>query len=401
MPDLPVISPTTVSSYTATTLKPDFSRILTLDYENDYPFTTFQGQVPQEKATGSKFNFFVGRRIPRTTTAAGAVTVGGSAGATVTINVATGTGQYFSIGDLIFVPSAVFDSTHTNRYIVTAISTDALTVYPNDPAKIAQAIADTATLYRFSMSIKEGSSGRAPIQTVPTQYTQNIHTFEDYGRVNRQTNESETWTMEREILRVRNEKRIEHMQNIEAGSLFSDISEDRTVAGSNQNPRYTQNGAFRLISTNAYTYSSAMSQNGLYNFMAQVHRPGFTVGNMRLVFASMGAMNEFNKLFVGALRIQPSEGTMSWGVNFTQITYLGITWKFILTQKISEIADGAALVVAPSLVSRKVLIPTEFRENVQNPKDNFLESGWISCNALKLGLEEANGLILPDTLVGL
>lgn len=394
MPDVPALAGTTVSSQNATNLKPDYSKVLTLDFENEFPFTTFMGQVKQEQATGSQFNFFVGRRIPRQTTNSGGVTQG-AAGAVKTCTVATGYGQYFSVGDLIYAPASTFNGSLTNRLIVSAIAGDALTVYPNDLSKGIAAITSGDTLYRFSASIKEGSSGRAPIQTVPTLYTQNIQTFEDYGRVNMQVQDSETWTVEKEIARVQREKRIEHVQNMESSYFLADGSLDTTVLGSTANPRYSQKGLLTLLTTNSYSYGTSMTQEGLYNFVSTVQKPAYAPGNTRLVFASIGCMSALNKLFVSALRIQPAEGMMAWKVNFTQINWLGFTWKFILVPTLSLYLDGYGFVLHPNCVSRKVLHETEFKRNVANPKDNFIEPGWVSCNAIKLALEEAQGIIKP------
>ena len=391
--DVPAIN-AQVGSYGATTLKPDYSKVLTTDYDNEVPFTAFMGQIPSEKATGSKFNFFVGRRIPRSTTNNGGTGEGATAGAAVTINVAANTGAYFSNGDMIYAPSSTESTTRTNRYIVISISTDALTCRPNDLTKYAAAQTTGDTLYRFSASMKEGSEGRSAIQTVPTLYTQYIQTFEDYGRVNDQTEFSDTWIQEKEVARITREKRFEHIQNREGAYFLSTLGEDRTVVGADITPRYTQAGLFSLIKTNTYTYGSAMSQSGLYNFMAAVHKPAHSHGNVRYVFASIGAMNQFNKLFTSALRIQPAQGQMEWRVNFQQIDYLGFTWKFILTPTLSTFYDGAAVVVSPSLVGKKTLIPTEFRPNVQIAKANYREFGWRTSDAVKLALEEANGLIV-------
>jgi hypothetical protein len=313
----------------------------------------------------------------------------------MTLPVTSGTGKYFMIGDLIYFPSGTYSASLTNVGLVTAVSTDSLTVYPNDLTKGLAATTTGDTIYRVSASTKEGSEGRNAIQTVPTEYTQYIQTFEDYGRVNDQVELSDTWINEKEVARVTREKRFEHIQNIEGASFFSDLSEDRTVAGDGTAPRYTQKGAFHILSTNSYSYGTAMTQAGLYNFMAAVHKPAHTLGNVRYVFASIGLMNAFNKLFTSALRIQPAEGEMAWRVNFTQITYLGFTWKFFLTPTISYFYDGAGIVVAPQQIGKKVLIPTEFRPNVQIAKASYREFGWRTSMALKLAIEEGGGYIVP------
>lgn len=396
MADVPTVySNRPLDSTLTGTLNIDFSSDLTLDHESEVPLLTMLNKLASERKATNIFKFAIGRFAPRTSLVSGAETEK-AAGAAMTVDVTPGTGVYFLAGDLVEFSGVTEDATHKNLGIVTAVATDALTVYgyklDGSTAYGLPAVADGATIRRIGSAMIEGSSGRYSSQTIPTVYTQYCQIFEDYFDVTRIQAENRQYTGP-ERTRLREEARKKHAVDQEYSAYFSRLGIDVATTSSTGKPRYTMNGSFAYITSNVLTYGADLDADELYDFMVDVHNPMYSGGNKRLVLASGDLLGSVNKLATAAIQITVRETT--WGPNITAVQFAGKIWEFVEAPALSEARPGEGLLVHPAYMKKGELIPTEYRMNVQNPIDNFYKDGFISAWGLEFRLEEVMGWIKP------
>jgi len=390
MADVPVTyTGRPIDSSAGTTTNIDFSSDLTLDHESEVPLLTLLGKLKSESTATHSFKFAVGRFAPRRTTCNGGV-VAGVVGATATLNVAAGKGVYFVAGDVLEVPDTYNDATHTNQLYVVSVATDALTVRAYDPATYGVCTIDADAIVRkLHSAMVEGSSGRNSQQTVPTVYENYCNSFEDYFDVTRIQAANRQYTGP-ERTRLREEARKKHALDQEYASFFSKKVADTSTTGK---PRYQMSGLISQISTNVLQYGADLSHEELYDFMTQVHNPAYTGGNKRIVLASGDLLGSINKLVNQYLRITPGE--TKWGPSITEVTFAGKVWQFIEAPVLSEARSGWGVVIHPMFLKKRVLIPTMYEMNVQNPIDKFYKDGFYSVWGLEVRLEEVFGIIKP------
>lgn len=378
-----------LDSTAGTTIDIDFSSDLTLDHESEVPLLALTSKLKGEKTETVEFKFAIGRFAPRKSTANGAVSAVAATNST-TLNVATSTGVYFLEHDVIEVPDTNVDATHSNQLYVVSVSSDALTVRAYDQANYGVcAIDDGAIVTVLFNAMKEGSSGRSSRQTVPTVYTQYCNSFEDYFDITRIEEANRHYTGP-ERSRLREEARKKHALDHEYAYWFSKKVKDVTTTGK---PRYQMDGVIEQIKTNVLGYGATLQDTQLFDFMTQIHSPMYSGGMKRMVFASASIMGMINKMVTNAIRITPKE--TSWGPMISQMNFAGYTWEFIQTPTLSNARDGWAVVVHPSYLKRRVLIPTTYEMNVQNNIDKFSKDGFYSVDAVEVRMEELFGVIKP------
>lgn len=371
----------------------DFSRDLTLDHETEVPLLTLVSKLRSEKTETNVFKFAIGRFAPRTTTANGAVTAAAVAAST-TLNVATGFGVYFTVGDTIEAVSAATDATHSGQLIISAISTDALTVYSSDPTYGVAGIPDGSVIRRLFANVSEGHAGGVgSSQTIPTVYTQYCTNFETYFDVTKIQAENRQYTGP-ERTRLREEARKKHALDHEyAYFLSKKVASAVTGYGATGAPLNAMDGIINQISSNTLKYGANLDQNALFDFLTQVHNPMYSGGVKRMVLASGDLLGQINKLSTPSLRITPKETT--WGPMISEIQFAGKVWEFIEAPVLSEARPGWGVVVHPSFLKKRVLVPTRYEMNLQNPIDKFYRDGFWSVDAVEFRLEEVGGYLYP------
>lgn len=370
------------------TLDIDFSRELTLDHETEVPLLTLLSKLRSEKTETSTFKFAVGRFAPRTSTVSGNVSSPG-VGTSTTVNVATGTGVYFVPWDVVEFPNGSPSGVLVTQGYISAITTDALTVYPYKAAGNLQAISDGDVIRRVGSATREGDSGRNSSQTIPTVTTGYVQTFEDYFDVTRINSENRQYTGP-ERTRLREEARKKHALDHEYAYFLSLVTQDTTTTGK---PRQQMSGLIEQISTNTLTYGASLDQNAFFDFITSVHNPMYSGGVKRMVLASGDFLGSINKLTTPSLRITPRETT--WGPMISEIQFAGKVWEFVEAPVLSEARPGWAVVIHPAYLKKRVMFPTRYEMNVQNPIDKFYRDGFYSVDALELRLEELTGLCKP------
>lgn len=367
----------------------DFSRDLTLDHESEVPLLTLVSKLRSEATETNQFKFAIGRFAPRTSTVSGAVNAT-TAPTAATVNVATGTGVYFVENDVVEFPDSTEDATHTFQGVVTAVSSDQLTVQPYKPATYGMAaIADGATIRKLYSSMKDGSSGRSSQQTIPTVYTQYCNSFEDYFDVTRIQAQNRQYTGP-ERTRLREEARKKHALDHEYAYFLSRIAADTTTTG---HARYHMDGLNAQISSNSLTYGATLTPDSLFDFMTSVHNPMYSGGVKRMVLASGDLMGQINKLAISSIRIVPK--ATSWGPMISEMAFAGKIWEFVEAPVLSEARPGWGFVIQPAFLKKRVMFPTRYEMNVQNPIDKFYKDGFYSVDAIEVRLEEIFGRMKP------
>lgn len=396
MADVPVVYYNRPIDTTAgTTINIDFSSDLTLDHETEAPLITLLSKLKDETVETHEFKFAIGRFAPRTSLANGAE-VASAVGASTTLTVDNG--EYFLQGDIIEVPSDHNDATHTNQLIVIDITGNDLTVKAYDPATYGVCTIDDDDIVRvISSGMKEGSSGRASRQTVPTVYNQYVHTQEDYYDVTRLQSRNRQYT-DPERTRLREEARKKHAVDAEYAAYFSkkvkDVTSGGTGGGSTGHPRYQMDGLEAQITTNALTYGAALADTELFGFMTDVHNPSYSGGMKRTVFASGDLIEQVNLMASAAIRITTKDTT--WGPMINEVQFAGKTWQFIESPVMSEARAGWGFVCHPGYLKKRTFWSTVHEMNVQNPIDKFYKDGFYSVWALEVRLEEIFGVIKPS-----
>jgi hypothetical protein len=376
-----------MDSTAGTTINIDFSKDLTLQHESEVPLLTLLSKLKTQKTETNEFKFAIGRFAPRISTANGAV-VAGAVGATKTLTVVNG--AYFTIGDTIEVPDTYDDATHTSQLYISAISTNDLTVRAYDPATYGVCtIDDGSVVRRIAPGMIEGSSGTNSSQTVPTVYSQYCQSYEHYFDVTTIQDANRQYTGP-ERTRLREEARKKHAVDQEYSLFLQKKVKDTTTTGK---PRYQQDGLIAQISSNVLNYGASLTDTELYDFMTDVHSPMYSGGNKRMVLASADLLGDVNKMATDAIRITTRDTT--WGPNITEVQFAGKVWQFIEAPTLSDARPGWGIVIHPSYMKLRTLIPTRYEMNVQNPIDKFYKDGFYTVQAIEVRLEEVFGVIRP------
>ena len=388
---------TPANTVTGNTINVDFSSTLTKDHESETPLTALLTRLSSKPALTHQYKFPVGRFAPRTATVSALVAASAVAAASTIL--LSDYGEYFLPGDVIEIQnnSSNDDATHVSQGIVTAVSSDTLTVKAYDPATYGVSLIPAGAIVRVMFSaMMEGSSGRPSRQTIPTVYENYVQTFEDYYNVTNLQAQNRQYIMP-ERVRLREEKRIQHALDIEnalwLAKKVKDVTSGGTYGGSTYKPVYQMDGIIAQISSNSLTYGASMSQDELFDFMRTMHSPQYSGGNRRTVFASADLLAQVTKLPMSLVRI--STTTTSWGLTITNTEFMGFNWQWILTPALTDARSGWGIVTHPQFMRLRPFIPTTFKMNVQGNKDNYFEDGFLTATSVEVTLEELFGVIKP------
>lgn len=372
-----------IDSTIGTTNEVDFSRDLTLDYESEVPLLALTNRLKSARTFSHIYKFAVGRFAPRTSPTTAAVTAT-AVGVSATIPVTNG--EYFNVGAVVEVPSINDDATHTSQLYITAVSGNNLTARPYKPGTFGvSAIADGATVRYLFTATEEGSEGTPAHQTVPTVYEQYVQIFEDYFRVTNIQDLNRQYT-DPERSRLREEKRKKHAIDQELAMYYALKVQDTSTSGA---PRYQMDGLDAQIKENITTYGAQLIDTELYAAMMDIHSPAYSGGDKRLVLASASVLSDVNKMSLTAIRISTKETT--WGPNITQIQFAGFNWGFVHAPMITQTRDGDAFIIHPMFIRKRWMQQSVLRQNVQVPKANYVEDGFITISSVEVRLSEVFG----------
>ena len=387
-----------ISTPYGTTNRIDFSSVLTLDHETEVPLLTLMNKLPDDPTDSYKFQFAVGRFAPRTDTLHGAVSgeVSGTDESYIVHN-----GSYFNEGDVVEV---ITTSTGVKvQLIVLAVSGNTPTCRAANPAAATPQCDDDSVIRVLYPAMREGSSGRNSLQTVPTVYENYVHIFEHYFDVTNLMNLQAQYTHP-ERVRLREESRKRHAVDQEYAYFFSEKIADTTTSvgggasaygGSAGKPRYQMDGLVtQADNVNTLTYGASLADSELFGFMTDVHNPAYSGGTKRLVLASGDLMEQVQLMANNAIRIATKDST--WGPAISEVQFgNGKVWQFLEAPVLSEARPGWGVVVHPAYMKRRTMQSTIYKMNVQNPIDNFTKDGFVTITSMCVLLPEIFGVIKP------
>lgn len=290
-------------------------------------------------------------------------------------------GSYFSIGDVVNIPRT------GERVRVTNVVTNTLTIVRSVGTTAAAALLDNDDLQIIGNSYAEGASAGAEKshqETYPFNYTQIVRT--PFGVTGTQ-NESENYTGP-DKPRLRAEKSIEHMIDIERTVLFGEREID--TASTNQPIRYT--GGFLFWATsNAKDFGGVMTEAELEDWCEDLFH--YTGGSdTRVIMAAPLPISVLDMLGVARLQLMPKDQTL--GLSVKQFTTSHGTL-MITKHRLLETGPtsgqgygGHMLAVEPNALTYRFMRnrDTKLRMDIQANdldgwKDEYLtEVGWQVAN---------------------
>lgn len=233
--------------------KVDMEDMITmLDTDEQQFMTATRGRkITNQDAINPKCEWLEDQYMPRVTTVSGAQTSGDTS-----IEVATGTGQYFRAGDLVRV------QTTNEAFRVSSISTDTLTVTRGIGGVAAAAISDGDQVVIVSNAANEGATlgtrlvtktaagfNYCQISRHPFGYTETAIATSYYGGSQPEREESKKW--------------VEHLRSLEASMFFG----PRGIDTSGSEPRRYSGGALEFISTYVKNAAGALTKANFDLFM--------------------------------------------------------------------------------------------------------------------------------------
>lgn len=368
----------------------DYRLQLIRQRESAAPFLSLMLNINSEPTLTHEFRMFETRPNPKKANSSGATARQKNG----TLNVATGKGSYFQIGDILRAKGVVAAAGETVEMIITAITDDALTVKANTNTTddfFAAAIPDGTEIQVWGHSVAQGALSAKPNASKPLRHSFYTQIFEHSYKVTKTAANNRLYgAPERD--RLRGEKEIEHIVEIEKSLLQSDGILDT----SGTEPRTTLTGLMNQISSNVLETGGTLTADLLFDFMTDVHKYKYaTDGKMsrRLVITSSKVLSDVNKIALATRRTLDVVNV--YGVDVSKMVWAGRTWDFVEDPILSDFLDGYAIVLQPRYVKLREFRPTVLEANIQpNDADYFLDQFKTELGC-EVQLEELHGLIKP------
>lgn len=340
------------------------------------PLTVLSKKASRKSAFNPKFEW-IEKDLPARWTA-----VNNGAGYTAgDTAIVVDNGAYVSIGDVINIPRT------GERVRVTNVVTNTLTIVRSVGTTAAAALLDNDDLQIIGNSYAEGASAgveKSHQEIYPFNYTQIVRT--PFGVTGTQ-NESENYTGP-DKPRLRAEKSIEHMIDIERTVLFGEREID--TASTNNPIRYT--GGFLFWATsNAKDFGGVMTEAELEDWCEDLFH--YTGGSdTRVIMAAPLPISVLDMLGVARLQLMPKDQTL--GLSVKQFTTSHGTL-MITKHRLLETGPtsgqgygGHMLAVEPNALTYRFMRnrDTKLRMDIQANdldgwKDEYLtEVGWQVAN---------------------
>lgn len=284
---------TKYSQGTEGSLVRDVSKKIALLQPDDAPLLAFVNGLDNKKeALNPKFEWFEDEMKPNV------VTCTGTNGTSTTINLTTGQGVRVRVDDILITSTG-------ESIVVTAISTDALTVTRSAGAIAAASLVDLEQLIIAGNAASEGASNPTFKYTAKSPKYNYIQIFRDTIELTETQASSESYGGDDRVYQ-RKIRGMEHKRGIEEAFLFGDAFED--TSGS-QAKRGT-GGLLTMITTNVTDCGGVLTEGSLETFCRSLFRYSPTeASKTKLLLASpilISALNFFNKT---KLEVSQSEKT--------------------------------------------------------------------------------------------
>ena len=292
-----------------------------------------------------------------------------------TINVAAGTGVMFDVNDIAWIPSA----TGGEQVLVTARTTDKLTVVRNWGSAGAAAAADGAQIVKLSSSYAENATSGVGVKikpAMPYNVTQIHRTPIELSR-----SEMQIKRYERGEKGARQDARrdamILHLEGVERSFINGDLKEDVSTN------RRVAKGLLRYIATHREDMLGSLTKSKFDSFLKDVM---FNGGGKYVLAASGSFMEALHAEVLSKSNMNITPATKEWGLDVTR--YLSpfgkcdIFYHRVLSQMLEDNYGGCAMLLDMSLVTKYYLQKMVLRENIQaNDADGFKDEYLEECCA--------------------
>lgn len=340
------------------------------------PLTVLTKKASKASVYNPKFEWIEKDLPARWNAANGAVTAG--AVAVVVDNAA-----YFSIGDVFVIPRT------GERLRVTGVTvgTNTLDIVRSVGPTAAAAINDNDDFLIIGNAYAEGSLSqpeKSHPETYPFNYTQIVRT--PFG-VTGTEEQAENYTGP-DRPRLRAEKAIEHMIDIERTILFGERDIDTS---STDNPRRYTGGFFYYATSNVKDFGGVTTEAEVEDWCEDLFH--YTGGSdTRFVAAAPLPISVFDQLGVARLQLAPRDQTLGLSITTFVTSHGRLNFvKHRLLENGLVTGDGYgswAMAVDPSKIGYRYMRnrDTKLRMNIQandldGVKDEYLtECGWVVMN---------------------
>ena len=335
----------------------DMAKDIALLEPNAAPLTVLMKQMTKSSSVKNpEYKVLTDELSPRWDAVNGAVTSGAT-----TINVDNG--SYFSVGDVLDVPST------GEQVLVTAIATNALTVTRAWGTTSAAAIADNANVRIVANASSEGDAAPTPkteTTSTVTNYTQIIQT--PFGVTG--TQDASELYGGKDMVYLAKKYGIEHKKSIESAFLLGEKKEDTSGT---QPKRFTA-GLNSLITTNVTDAGGTLTEAEFEAFLRTAFRYGSTT---KTLFASPLLISAINSWAAGKLQTVSKDKT--YGIDVKQYLSGHGTINLIKHNLLEQDYAGVGFVVDMETIGYKYLPgrDTHLKTNIQNNdvderKDEYL-----------------------------
>lgn len=291
---------------------------------------------------------------------------GGINDSTPTVNVAAGTGVMFDAGDILQIGS--------EQMLVTARTTDALTVTRNFGSAGAAAHSDAAVILKLGSAYAENATSGVGLR----QKSDVVHNYHQIFRTPVQASESEQLVRRYERMGEawwqKNKKDAFrfHMEAKERAFINGQLKYDSGT------DRRTCKGILGYI-TRKEDVSGTFTRAKFEAFIEETMRNG---GNNYFLFGTGSFYRAFNTEILGNSAMNISPETKKWGLNLrTYHSVFGemtLVYHRVMHQILDHLYGGCAMLLDMDLVTEYYLRKTQYKPNIQENdrdgrKDEFIE----------------------------
>jgi len=344
-----------------TTIKPQVSTAIDLYDANIAPFTHLMRMIKVRPVNGPYYYWYDDEYVPEWTTASAEAGIGDT-----TIDVETGTGAYFTGGDIILHPA----SGCIHR--VVSVTGDVLTVVRAVGTTSDAKISNGDNLFKIGESFAENTLAPAAVVTKVVKRDNYTQIFKKTVEESRTSMMTEKWTgPERARQRV---KKLKLMKiDMEKSALWSEPYEDT----SGSTPIRTTGGIFNVIpASNVYDANAhsggALSEAGWRSMTRDMWR--YVSSGVLYCFTSSLVCSRLDTWAAGGLQLLPEEKTYGVRINryVTNLGELRIIYHHLF---INNYASQALFVDLDNCYYRPMLDIT-LTIDVQTPGQDGVKDEW-------------------------
>ena len=319
-----------------------------------------------------KYDNLTDELVPRWDKVNGAVANGTAT--TITVD----NGDYFSVNDLVVVPST------GEQMLVTAISTNDLTV-TRGFGGTAAAIADNANLLITGNAMAEGSNApdsKTTKTVTNTNYTQIFRTpFEVTG-----TQDASKLYGGADMVYLAKKMGIEHAKTIEEAFLFG----HKNKATSGNEVRRSTAGLNSLVTTNRTDTSGTLTETDFEAFLRTAFRYGKKV---KTLMASPLLASAINSWGAGKLQTVPADKT--FGIALTSYQTIHGKLNIISHNLLEEDYTGMGFLIDTETIGSRFMEGrnTKLKTNIQDNDIDTRKDEYMSEIGFYLTEEKRNAVI--------